>query len=124
MTSIEVRGNKKDMAKELFIDGVPELLILRLLARREMYGYELVNQIRISSEDVFKFGEGCIYPILHRLVTNRNLSERKEMVSGRTRRYYRLTANGKKHLARLEQSWDSVAKGVNAFGKEVSDANA
>ena len=72
-----------EMKKELFIDGVPELLLLRLLAQNEMYGYELVAKIHTISDGAFSFGEGCIYPILHRLVGDRCLSIRKETVSGR-----------------------------------------
>jgi hypothetical protein len=60
-----------EMKKELFIDGVPELLLLRLLAQNEMYGYELVAKIHSISDGAFSFGEGCIYPILHRLVGDR-----------------------------------------------------
>ena len=50
-----------------FLNGVPELLLLRLLARQPMYGYELVQRIRLQSDSALEFGEGCIYPILHRL---------------------------------------------------------
>ena len=50
-----------------FLNGVPELLILRLLAARPMYGYELVQGIRRATDGSLEFGEGCIYPILHRL---------------------------------------------------------
>ena len=111
------------MAKEPFVDGVPELLLLRLLGRREMYGYELVAQIHSCSNGVFKFGEGCIYPILHRLVRDRCLTVRKEMVSGRPRRYYRLTARGKKHVTQLESAWSSVTNSVAYFGKDKTYAN-
>src|SRR6476620_2174702 len=50
-----------------FLNGVPELLILRLVARQPMYGYEIVQAIRLSTDDVLRFGEGCVYPVLHRL---------------------------------------------------------
>ena len=50
-----------------FLNGVPELLLLRLLSRRPMYGYELVQAIRLATGGAIAFGEGCIYPILHRL---------------------------------------------------------
>lgn len=110
------------MAKEPFIDGVPELLLLRLLSRREMYGYELVSEIHTLSEGAFSFGEGCVYPILHRLVTEKCLSVRKEKVSGRARSYYRLTAKGKKRVSKLENSWTSVATSIARFGKEGSHA--
>src|SRR5262245_61792377 len=52
-----------------FLNGVPELLILDLLSRRAMYGYELVQAIRAASGGSLEFGEGCVYPILHRLET-------------------------------------------------------
>ena len=50
-----------------FLNGVPELLILSLLAGRPMYGYELVQAIRQSTQGTLEFGEGCVYPVLHRL---------------------------------------------------------
>ena len=50
-----------------FLNGVPELLVLRQLTLRPMHGYELVQAIRASTDHSFEFGEGCIYPILHRL---------------------------------------------------------
>lgn len=80
--------------KEHLLDGVPELLVLRLLAHEEMYGYQLVSEIQRRSKGAFEFGEGCIYPVLHRLVAQRMLLERQQEVSGRTRRYYRLSATG------------------------------
>lgn len=112
------------MKKELFIDGVPELLLLRLLAQNEMYGYELVAKIHTISDGAFRFGEGCIYPILHRLVGDHCLSIRKETVSGRPRRYYRLTAKGNKRLSQLEDSWSKVSAGINKFGKDSIHATA
>ena len=112
------------MPRDPFIDGVPELLLLRLLARREMYGYELVAEIREASGGVFTFGEGCVYPILHRLVADKSLAMRRESVSGRPRRYYRLTARGQKRLTKLEQSWQTVATGITNFGSEAANATA
>ena len=46
-----------------FLNGIPELLVLRLLAGREMYGYQIVEEIRAQSGEAFTFGEGCITPI-------------------------------------------------------------
>ena len=50
-----------------FMNGVPELLILRLLRNREMYGYEIVQAIREETDDVVALGEGVVYPLLHAL---------------------------------------------------------
>lgn len=95
-----------------FLNGVPELLVLSLLERRDMYGYELVQSIRARSEDAFRFGEGCIYPYLHYLEDAKLVSSRRAETDGRSRLYYRLTSKGKKRLAALTEEWRRVAKGV------------
>jgi len=50
-----------------FMNGVPELLILRLLQQEEMYGYEVVQAIRSRTDGVIAVGEGVVYPVLHGL---------------------------------------------------------
>ena len=47
--------------------GVPELMILRLLQEREMYGYEIVQAIRAQTREVVRLSEGVVYPVLHAL---------------------------------------------------------
>ena len=106
--------------KEHLLDGVPELLILRLLAHQEMYGYQLVSEIHRRSQGAFVFGEGCIYPVLHRLVKQRMLRERAQETDGRTRRYYRLADAGRKRLATLENTWQHVSETIAACGLEAS----
>src|SRR5208283_54959 len=82
-----------------FLNGVPELLLLSLLSRRPMYGYELVQAIHASTDGTLEFGEGCIYPVLHRLEAEGMLSNRRETVAGRSRVIYRVTVKGAKKLA-------------------------
>lgn len=53
-----------------FMSGVPELLVLRLLARQEMYGYELVRAVKLVTGETISLGEGVIYPVLHGLEKN------------------------------------------------------
>ena len=67
LTSITVKGMVVGMKRTnpSFLNGVPELLVLRLLAQREMYGYQIVEEIRLQSREALTFGEGCIYPYLH-----------------------------------------------------------
>lgn len=95
-----------------FLNGLPELLLLELLARREMYGYELVRAIQEESKDAFRFGEGCIYPYLHYLEESRCVASRRATTEGRSRLYYRLTPKGRKRLAELSKEWNRVAEGV------------
>lgn len=96
-----------------FLNGVPELLVLRLLARREMYGYEIVEQIRIQSGEALSFGEGCVYPYLHYLEAEKQVSSERREVAGRSRNYYKLTPRGQKRLEELTTEWQRVTTGVS-----------
>src|SRR3989337_4391326 len=83
-----------------FMRGVPELLLLRLLAQRDMYGYELVRTVRLTTGDAISLGEGVIYPALHSLERQGALKSKRKAVEGRTRVYYSLTAKGRRRLQR------------------------
>ena len=109
-----VRGIKTAMKKTnpSFLNGVPELLVLRLLARQEMYGYQIVEEIRTRTREVLAFGEGCIYPYLHYLEAEKLVSSRRQEVEGRNRNYYRLTHRGRKRLEDLTAEWNRVISGV------------
>lgn len=95
-----------------FQNGVPILLILKLLSRNEMYGYEIVKAIQKASGDALSFAEGCIYPVLHVLEKDGFIKSREQSINGRTRLYYSLTANGQERLDELENEWARVSRGV------------
>lgn len=101
-----------------FLNGVPELLVLRLLSRGEMYGYQIVEQIRARTGGALSFGEGCIYPYLHYLEAEKHLSSRRLEVEGRSRNYYRLTPRGHKRLEELNSEWKRVTNGVALLMEE------
>ncbi|CAN5248059.1 helix-turn-helix transcriptional regulator [soil metagenome] len=95
-----------------FLNGVPELLILKLLKRQPMYGYQLVQSIRLSSDAILEFGEGCIYPILHRLEREKAVLSQKEEGGGRMRVVYRLTPAGHARLAEGMTLWQRLTGAV------------
>ncbi len=97
-----------------FLNGVPELLILSLISRRAMYGYEIVQAIRQVTDGALEFGEGCIYPILHRLESDGLLSGKRETVGGRSRVVYRLTAKGTKQLAGKVAVWQEAIRAISS----------
>ncbi|MBN1589962.1 MAG: helix-turn-helix transcriptional regulator [Pirellulales bacterium] len=96
-----------------YLNGVPELLILELLSRRPRYGYELVQAIREATGAELEFGEGCIYPILHRLETQGLLGSRHENVGGRNRVVYRVTKKGHKRFDESVANWRRIVETVN-----------
>ena len=95
-----------------FMNGVPELLVLQLLAEREMYGYELVRAIPESTAEAIALGEGVIYPVLHALQRQRFLTSRTAKVQGRNRVYYRLTGRGRRRLDDTKTDWSRITKTV------------
>ncbi len=104
-----------------FVTGVPEMLVLRLLSQRAMHGYAVVQAIKIQSEQQFQFGEGSIYPILHRLESDGMLRTKSVTVNGRQRVVYSITAKGKKRLVESHSVWQQVVGAVNAIFEEDGD---
>jgi PadR family transcriptional regulator PadR len=95
-----------------FMNGVPELLILRLLQQKEMYGYEIVQAIRSRTGAVIAVGEGVVYPALHGLESDGALTSRRKTVNGRSRIYYSVTPSGSLRLADLSQTWTNLAAAI------------
>lgn len=97
-----------------FMSGVPELMILRLLSRQEMYGYELVRAIRVISNEAFDLAEGVVYPVLHGLEKKKYLKAKRKLIEGRNRVYYSVTAKGKKRMHELAGEWERVKGGIDS----------
>ena len=95
-----------------FMNGVPELLILRLLEDTEMYGYEIVQAIRERTDAVIVIGEGVVYPVLHALERDGALHSRRRTVAGRSRIYYSVTKAGSRRLAELAAQWTNLAGAI------------
>jgi len=95
-----------------FLNGVPELVVLELLSRQPMYGYELVQAIQTESNRTLQFGEGCIYPLLHKLEERGDLASRRMDVGGRQRVVYRVTTSGHKSKALSQAQWSQIVESV------------
>ena len=96
-----------------FLNGVPELLVLQLLAEESMHGYLLVQRIKQRTDSRFQFGEGCIYPVLHRLEADGKLLSKEVEVRGRKRLIYCLTKTGQKQLESTVSSWKEIVKTIH-----------
>src|SRR5688500_5234972 len=101
---------RKDLS---FMNGVPQLLILRLLASKEMYGYALVGEMGRCTRNVIELGDGCVYPILHSMEKKGLLTCRRRVKDGRSRLYYRLTAKGRSRLEETASNWQRFSAAVN-----------
>jgi DNA-binding PadR family transcriptional regulator len=87
--------------------GSAELLILATLDTGELHGYDLCREISARSGGVLTFRVASLYPILYRLEDRDWIEGRWKLVSGRRRRCYRLTPEGRKVLARQRSRWSS-----------------
>jgi PadR family transcriptional regulator, regulatory protein PadR len=92
---------KRDLLK-----GSSNSLLLCLLERQSMYGYQIVKELEVRSQGYFKFKEGTLYPALHRLEKTGLIIGTWEMLpNGRQRRYYHITAKGQANLAMEKTQW-------------------
>lgn len=87
--------------------GKVDLLVLRILACGEsMHGYAIAERIEQLSQNVFQVGEGSLYPALHRMDESGWIrSEWGPSDNNRRARYYRITAAGRRQLAKEEGEW-------------------
>jgi DNA-binding PadR family transcriptional regulator len=87
-----------------FIRGTLKTIILKLLAQnKQMYGYEITQRVAHLSKDEIKLTYGALYPILYKLEADGLLVTSTEVVDNRARKYYSLTAEGRK-LAKVKVS--------------------
>jgi len=95
-----------------FKKGVLELIVLESVRQRDMYGYELVEEV----SKVVDVNEGTIYPLLKRL-TNEHYFETylRESTEGPPRKYYHLTAAGVLYRDELEREWRTLSEKVKEF---------
>jgi PadR family transcriptional regulator PadR len=98
--------------------GSAELLILALLEERDRHGYELARLIDQRSDGALKLHVASLYPTLYRL-ERRNLIHGRwvERPGTRRRRFYRLTAEGQKMLARQRRSWNTFFAALNRVAR-------
>lgn len=79
-----------------FYKGTLQPIVLKLLQENDkMYGYEMIQKIKLITNNEFEIKEGALYPILHKLETENVIEVEALKVDGRIRKYYKLTENGK-----------------------------
>ena len=108
-----------DIKKEL-TRGSSALLVLSVLEREDLYGYRIIKEIELRSENVFSFKEGTLYPILHAFEKDGYVESYWEGKEGeRRRKYYHLTKKGIKILNENKKEWKTYSEAV---GKVIGGA--
>ena len=98
------------------LPGGTAMLVLALLKEREMYGYQIIEELERRSNQVFRLQEGTLYPLLHSLERDKLVTAREqETPGGRKRRYYRITAGGLRALEEKREQWAVYSRPVTAI---------
>lgn len=106
-----------------FMTGVPELLILKLLIGRDMYGYEIAREIESANGEGLSISEAILYPTLHSLEKRGCLKAKRKTVNGRTRVYYSATKSGRARLNTMMTEWQRITSIVSAMLGRRADAS-
>ena len=84
-------------------------LVLAILAEEDSYGYAILQRVRKLSGGRLEWTDGMLYPVLHRLERLGHVEARWEVAeSGRHRKYYRITSQGRARLAGEREQWHAV----------------
>ena len=95
--------------------GVLDMLVLKLLESEPKYGYQIIQEMKEKSEDVFSLKDGTLYPSLYRLEDDGLVMSRWSEAVGKqvSRKYYEITQVGRSELQAIEQTWQSITKGIS-----------
>jgi DNA-binding PadR family transcriptional regulator len=105
------------LAKDL-VAASSKPLVLSILADGESYGYEIIQKVHALSGGHIEWSDGMLYPVLHRLERDGLIeSEWKEAATGRERKYYFLSSDGRKALKTERQQWLAVHNTLSRLWK-------
>lgn len=93
-----------------FKKGIIEICVLKLISKKDMYGFEVMEKL----SETLQTNENTIYPLLRRL-TEQNLFKTylQETAAGAPRKYYQITAQGRKALDKYLVEWHKFIEEVN-----------
>ncbi|MCA9054844.1 MAG: helix-turn-helix transcriptional regulator [Planctomycetaceae bacterium] len=112
---------QSDISSEL-IRGSLDLLVLSTLQDGSKYGYLIQQTLRDGSGERVRLTAGSLYPILHRLEAEGLVTARWDETTGRRRKWYALTASGRKQLQHRAAQWRDYVECLRNLLGPVLDA--
>ena len=94
------------------MSGSMTMLLLSLLAEKDMYGYEMIDSLRKKSCNVFELKAGTLYPLLHGLEEKGFLRVYEQEYAGKIRKYYSITKEGRGVLEAKKAEWNEYQSAV------------
>lgn len=93
--------------------GSLDLMVLSVLAEGWTYGYRVQQRVREASDGRVRLAAGTLYPLLHKLEAERAVRSRWEKGEGRKRKWYTLTASGRRRLQRQAGQWEQLHRCIS-----------
>lgn len=94
--------------------GSAAMLIMKLLDGQDMYGYQMIEELRRRSDQTFELKAGTLYPLLHSLEEKGYITSYQEDADvARPRKYYHLTKNGREQLHEKQEEWRRYSRAVD-----------
>ncbi len=103
-----------DFSRDL-LRGSLDLMVLSILASESQYGYLIQKRLNLATDGAVKLSAGTLYPILHRLEADRLIRSRWETSNGRRRKWYVITAAGRKRMQKQASQWQRYADCVTSL---------
>ena len=105
------------MKKTDTLQGSLDLLVLTILSRRpKLHGYALMMAIKETSGEVLSPEEGSLYPALHRMERQKWIAaEWRQTEQNQRARFYRITAEGRRHLAHDRSKWETMVAAIGSI---------
>jgi DNA-binding PadR family transcriptional regulator len=96
-------------------------LVLAILAEGDSYGYAILKRVQELSGGRMEWTDGMLYPVLHRLERTGHIQARWQVAaSGRRRKYYRITPQGRSQLAEERRQWQTVDATLRGIWRMLS----
>jgi len=115
---------KREQPDAEMLKGTLDMMILRTLITGDAHGHTIAKVIERTSDDVLEVEQGSLYPALHRLEDRGLVSSYwGASENNRKAKFYRLTAAGKKQLARATSRWRQMRRAIGLVMGEESLAD-
>lgn len=103
-----------DLLRRELARGTAELAVLSVLSSGRRYGYELLRLLQQTGRGLLEIREGTLYPLLHRLEDAGHITATWQAEGrDRPRKYYAITADGRRHVALLRAEWSGLVKAMH-----------
>lgn len=102
--------------------GVLDMIVLELLKTEAKYGYQIIQEMKERSGDIFSLKDGTLYPILYRLEDDGLVVSKWSEAEGKQvpRKYYEITEAGRQALYEIEAIWKRISNGISRIMEDES----